>query len=65
MEVAVGDPVREVAEALRRTLEATGRLRAADAEMTLARMRGFGLGGAPEPGPDLSAYDAMIPKEAS
>lgn len=50
----------EVASALSEVLARTGATRAADVEMMLARIGGFGLGSAPDVGPDLSAYDGLL-----
>lgn len=50
----------EVASALSEVLARTGATRAADVEMMLARIGGFGLGSAPDVGPDLSAHDGLL-----
>lgn len=55
----------EVAAALDEVLARTGAVREPDVEMTLARMGGFGLGTAPDVGPDLSAYDGLLGGDAA
>lgn len=37
----------------------------ADVEMMLARIGGFGLGSAPDAGPDLSAYEGLLGRDAA
>ena len=55
----------EVAAALSEVLARTGATRAADVEMMLARIGGFGLGPAPDAGPDLTAYDGLLGRDAA
>lgn len=55
----------EVASALAEVLARTGATRAADVEMMLARIGGFGLGSDPDAGPDLSAYDGLLGCDAA
>ncbi|WP_304854044.1 hypothetical protein [Adlercreutzia caecimuris] len=55
----------EAAAALDEALARTGAARGPDVEMTLARMGGFGLGTAPDVGPDLSAYDGLLGGDAA
>lgn len=52
--------VQTVIKALSGVLSATGRIHVNDVEMMIARMSGFGLGAAPEKGPDLHVYDTML-----
>lgn len=55
----------EVASALAEVLARTGGVRESDVEMMLARISGFGLGTAPEMGPDLAAYDGLLGSDAA
>ena len=55
----------EVASALAEVLARTGGVRESDVEMMLARISGFGLGTAPEMGPDLAAYDGLPGSDAA
>ncbi|MCR2036382.1 hypothetical protein NSA09_12800, partial [Adlercreutzia mucosicola] len=55
----------EVAAALDEVLARIGAVRGPDVEMMLARMGGFGLGTAPDVGPDLSAYDGLLGGDAA
>lgn len=55
----------EVASALDEVLARTGSVRETDVEMMLARIGGFGLGAAPDVGPDLAAYDGLLGGEAA
>lgn len=52
--------LEEVGSAMSEVMDRTGRMRPHDVEMTLARMSGFGIGTAPDRGPDLSIYDRML-----
>ena len=52
--------LEEVGAAMSEVMDRTGRMHPHDVEMTLARMSGFGIGTAPDRGPDLSIYDGML-----